>query len=75
METPRKRAGRDILARNLRRLRRERGVTQEALAHQVNLTQTYLSEVEAGKRNISIDNIEILADAFGLSLSALLEEG
>lgn len=49
------------------------GVTQEVLAHQVNLTQTYLSEVEGGKRNISIDNIEALARAFRVELIELFK--
>jgi len=65
--------GREILARNLRRLRGERGLSQEALAHKTGLTQTYLSQVEGGKRNISIDNISALAQAFGISISELLK--
>ena len=73
MDSLGKRSGREILARNLRRLRREKGVTQETLAQQTDLTQTYLSQVEAGKRNISIDNVEALANAFGISISALLD--
>ena len=65
--------GREILARNLRRLRGERGLSQEALAHKTGLTQTYLSQVEGGKRNISIDNISALAKAFSISISELLK--
>ena len=65
--------GREILARNLRRLRGERGLSQEALAHKTGLSQTYLSQVEGGKRNISIDNISALAKAFSISISELLK--
>jgi transcriptional regulator with XRE-family HTH domain len=67
--------GRKILARNLRRLRRAKGLTQEVLADEVGLSQTYLSEVEGEKRNISLDNIEALATAFGISISDLLKDG
>ena len=39
---------------NLRRLREAKGLTQEELAHQADVHQTYLSGVEGGKRNPSI---------------------
>jgi Predicted transcriptional regulator with C-terminal CBS domains len=38
---------------NLRRLREAKGLTQEELAHQADVHQTYLSGVEGGKRNPS----------------------
>jgi transcriptional regulator with XRE-family HTH domain len=75
MESRDRHAGREILARNLRRLRRAKGLTQEELADKVGLSQTYLSEVEGEKRNISLDNIEALATAFGISISDLLKKG
>jgi transcriptional regulator with XRE-family HTH domain len=62
-----------IFARNLRRLRRERALTQEQLSHATGLMQSYLSEVEAGKRNVSIDNIDALAKALGVGIGALFE--
>jgi transcriptional regulator with XRE-family HTH domain len=39
---------------NLQRLRREKGLSQEELAHSANVHQTYLSGVEGGKRNPSV---------------------
>jgi transcriptional regulator with XRE-family HTH domain len=74
MKTPAPHAARQILARNLRRLRREHGLTQEAVSYETGLSQTYLSEVESGKRNIGIDNVELLAAALKTSISELLAE-
>ena len=68
-------AARRILARNLRRFRVAKAVSQEALAALAGLHRTYLGSVERGERNVSIDNIERLADALGVTVSELLKEG
>lgn len=65
-------SGRDILARNLRALRAERNWSQEDLALEAELHRTFVAHVERGKRNISIDNIEKLANALRVQLHQLL---
>ncbi len=67
-------AARNTLARNLRRLRAERGISQEELAERAGLHRTYVGSIERCERNVSIDNIAKLAAAFGLSPSKLLED-
>ena len=52
---------RDVLAKNMRRLRAARGLSQEALAHESGINRTYLSGVERSERNVSIDNISRIA--------------
>ncbi|MCC8976436.1 helix-turn-helix transcriptional regulator [Bradyrhizobium sp. Cham227] len=52
---------RDVLARNMRRLRAARGLSQEALAHESGINRTYLSSVERSERNISLDNLARIA--------------
>lgn len=69
------RNARDLLAGNLKRLRAERGWSQEQLAHEAGLHRTFIAHVERKMRNISIDNIERLAVALGVTPSLLLAEG
>lgn len=51
--------------------RRELGLTQEGLAEDSGLRQAYIAQIESGKRNISLLNIERLAGALGVPISAL----
>ena len=56
----------------LQKLRKQRGWTQVQMAEQLGLDRSYLADVERGKRNISIVNLEVIARGFGLTLSKLL---
>jgi transcriptional regulator with XRE-family HTH domain len=68
-------ATRNTLARNLRRLRAKKGLSQEELADLAGLHRTYVGSVERCERNISLDNIEKLATALKVKPSELLEDG
>lgn len=48
-------------------------LSQEKFAMQIDMDRTYLASVEAGKRNISIDNLEKIANGFRISLSELFK--
>lgn len=65
---------RKILALNLRRLRAERGISQEELADLAGLHRTYVGSIERSERNVSIDNIAKLAAALKVEASDLLKE-
>lgn len=60
--------------RKLREVRLQVGVSQEKLADMASLHRTYVSSVERGKRNISLQNIERLADALGVTMAELMPE-
>jgi transcriptional regulator with XRE-family HTH domain len=63
---------RQTFARNIRVARHLKEISQEELAFRSNLSRSYVSEVENGGRNISIDNMGILANALGIPLHILV---
>jgi DNA-binding XRE family transcriptional regulator len=65
---------RSIFGRNVRRLRLERGYSQERLAHLAEIDRTYMPDIEAGRRNVSITIVSKLAKALEVNAGALLEE-
>ncbi len=54
-------------------LRKRKGLSQEKFALQINMDRTYFASVEAGRRNISLLNIEKIAKGFEISISELFE--
>ena len=54
------------------RLRAARGVSQEKMALEAKIDRRYMSDIENGKRNISIDILSRIADYFGIALSDLV---
>jgi len=65
---------RAILAANLRTMRQERGLSQEALADIAGLHRTYVSSVERCERNATLDTLDRLSLALGITPSDLLKE-
>lgn len=63
---------RALLARNIIRLRQERKWSQEQLAFEAGLHRTFVAHVERHARNISLDNLEKIASAFGTEAYRLL---
>lgn len=59
------------LGNRIRELRIRTGLSQEKFALQIGMDRTYFSSVEAGKRNIAIQNIKKIADGLGVTLSEL----
>jgi len=65
-------AARQRVAANLKRLRKERGLSQEAMAELADFHRTYVSQLERCVTNISLDGLERLADALGVDVLELL---
>ena len=51
------------VGKRIRELRNEMGISQEALANKAEIDRTYVTDVENGRRNISIENLEKLVVA------------
>ena len=55
----------------LKQLREEKGISQEKFALTIGMDRTYYASVEAGKRNVSHQNIKKIAAGFDMPISAL----
>ena len=71
---PQSETARQLLARNLRAKRLAQGLSQEAFAAVCGLHRTYISDIERGERNVSVDNLEKIALALHCPLGDLFCE-
>jgi len=58
---------------NIRRLREERGWSQEELGERAGLHRAYIGHVERGEKNLGIQNLERIARALGVSARDLVD--
>ncbi|RZS86549.1 helix-turn-helix protein [Pigmentiphaga kullae] len=63
-----------LFAKNMRRIRLEKNLTQERVAEAADLHVNYISSVERAERNISIRNISRIASALGVPMSILVSK-
>lgn len=70
--TPPKLPGKMQFGLVLKRRRESLRLSQEALAEMAGLHRTYISQVERGVRNLSIDSMERLAEAIGMEVWEML---
>lgn len=61
------------LGHAIRQVREDRNLSQERLAELAGLHRTYISSVEQGRRNLSIENIHKIARAMGVSMTELIQ--
>jgi transcriptional regulator with XRE-family HTH domain len=59
--------------RTIKKLRAEKGISQEKLAELSDLHRTYIGSLEMGKRNVSLENINKLAIALDCEISELFD--
>ena len=62
-----------VFASNVRRLRTERGMSQEQLAEAAGVHRTYVGMLERGEKNVTIYNIERIASALAVDPHVLLK--
>lgn len=65
---------RRTFATRMKERRTELGMSQEKLAESTGLHRTYVGSVERGERNVSIDNMERIAEALDVSLGEFFSE-
>ncbi|WP_300038567.1 helix-turn-helix transcriptional regulator [uncultured Roseobacter sp.] len=58
---------------NIQELRRDRGLSQEALAHAAEINRGYFGKLENAKYAVSVDMLEKIAEALDVDPSALLK--
>jgi len=59
---------------NVRKVRLAKGISQEQLADLAGLHRTYVSSVERGERNVTLQTIEKLAKALDISMAKLMPD-
>lgn len=64
-----------VVGENLRAYRRARGINQEDFADRLGLHRTYLGDIERGKRNLSLQKVELFAELLDLEPLSLLTPG
>lgn len=65
---------RELIGWNLRRLRVERGLSQERLALEAAIDRSYVGRVERGSENVTVAALEALTQVLGVHVSALFQE-
>lgn len=59
---------------NIKQIRKQRNLTQKQLADQIKISRSYLSDIENGRKNLSIKTVKKLADSLGLSVTDLFND-
>lgn len=60
------------LSRNIKKIRKEKGISQEELAHLASLHRTYIGAIERGEKNITLSTLESVASALNTDAKTLL---
>lgn len=64
----------ELFGKNLKRIREQKGFTQEFLAEEANISQAQIARMESGKLNTSISNLYILAKRLGCSFDEFFKK-
>lgn len=63
------------VSKNIKKYRTQRGYSQENLAELANLHRTYIGSIERGERNLSLKNLQRIADALEVKPEELIKQG
>jgi transcriptional regulator with XRE-family HTH domain len=62
------------IGKKIAALRKKQGLTQEDLAGAAEIDRSFLSEIENGHKNLSVETLKKIADALGVKASKLLDD-
>ncbi|MBQ9254480.1 MAG: helix-turn-helix transcriptional regulator [Bacteroidales bacterium] len=63
-----------LFGKNVQKYRKQKKLSQEALAFEAGLHRTYIGMIERAEKNITLCNIEKIANALNVKISKLLED-
>jgi len=61
----------NLVGERIRAIRKQYGISQEEFAFRCELDRTYISDIECGKRNVSLINLQVISSTLGIPLSKL----
>jgi transcriptional regulator with XRE-family HTH domain len=61
-----------LFGKRVRHLRKAKGISQEAFAYSIGIDRSYFGSIERGERNVSLDNICLIAKGLGVEPAELL---
>ena len=61
------------LGARLRKLRKAKGLSQYALAKEANISREYINKLEAGRYDVTVGTLQLIAKALGVQVGRLLE--
>ena len=59
---------------NIKQIRKRMNMSQKELATKMEISQSYLSDIESGRKNLSIKTVKKLAGSLGLSVTDLFND-
>lgn len=63
----------EIFGSNLRKIREEKNLSQEQIAYEADLSRSYYTEIETGKRNISLLNLAKIVSILEIEITTLIK--
>ena len=64
----------EFFGKKISELRKEKGFSQEKLALEANIDRTYISDIEKGNRNISLEILDTLSKALKIHISQIFKD-
>jgi len=64
----------EFFGKKISELRKEKGFTQEKLALEANIDRTYISDIEKGNRNISLEILDKLSKTLNIHISQIFKD-